>query len=283
MIVDGVSNLDEWYNASTSYEYLTDSDRIFAGFLEECFKHDGCPLRSIDGTTFSSAEDLKQHVNDFLVELEKEPIPVYLNSSNYGALTRQRLVANGIFFALYSPKRWPEMADILAQLLNGNATAAHLAYSESWVSDILIDSSNSFVVQNDNWKTGKEAPAHGIEAVRNLTKSVPQMSYLMSEYVGSDAYDRASWRIETTHSFRPKYWPDAPPVKTAYPLLILSTSWDPVCPLISATKTWKSFDGAGMVEQRSYGHCTMSMPSLCTAKHVRRYFNEGTIPKIGAL
>jgi hypothetical protein len=58
--------------------------------------------------------------------------------------------------------------------------------------------------------------------------------------------------------------------------------WDPVCPLISAKKAHNSFEGAGFVEQKPYGHYSISMPSLCTAKHVKRYFNEGVLPEAGA-
>jgi len=94
-------------------------------------------------------------------------------------------------------------------------------------------------------------------------------------------FDRASWTIPTSHSFRPRYHPEFPRVKTAEPILVLSTTWDPVCPLVSAQKAANSFEGAGLVEQKSYGHCSLSMPSLCTAEHARRYFNEGVIPKAG--
>lgn len=281
LAIDGVSNLDEWYNSSTifSEEVFTDTDTIFAGFAEECIKHkQDCPLSSVKDKTFDSAGELKEHLDEFLVHLEENPIPVYVNSSLYGSVTRQKLVTNGIFFALYNPATWPVLANDLAELLNGNATPAFIAYSPSRVASILQDDSNTFVVNNDDRASGKNAPAHGIHDIYNLTRSLPNRSYLMSKYTGSGIYDRASWLIKTSHDFHPRYSHENPPVRTAHPLLVLSTTFDPVCPLISAKKAWKSFEGAGFVEQKSYGHCTLSMPSLCTAKHVRRYFNEGKLP-----
>jgi hypothetical protein len=230
------------------------------------------------GTDFQSASELKKYMKQFLEQLAEEPIPVYVNTSMYGSITRQKLVANGIFFALYTPATWPTLAKDLAELLNGNSTPAFLAYSPSRVAKILTDDSNTFVIQNDDHQSGKNAPAHGIQDIRNYTLSFPERSYLVSNLRASDIYDRASWVIETTHDFHPHYSPEYPPVKTSYPLLVLSTTWDPVCPLISAKKAWRSFQGASLVEQKSYGHCTLSMPSLCTAKHVRRYFNEGKLP-----
>src|SRR5438046_136279 len=93
LVIDGVSNLDEWYNAFIFEESLTDTDNIYTGFVEECFKaKERCPLNSVKGTPFQSAADLQSHIDDFLLHLEEEPIPVYLNNSSYGAVTRQSIV-----------------------------------------------------------------------------------------------------------------------------------------------------------------------------------------------
>jgi pimeloyl-ACP methyl ester carboxylesterase len=284
LIIDGVSNLDDWYNTFLDEESLVDTDSVYAGFVEECFKaQENCPLNSIRETTFDSAADLQSYIDEFLDNLDEEPIPVYLNNSNYGALTRLGVALNGIFPALYKPApTWPILAKNLAELLKGNATSAFTAYSDSWVSSIIADETNTFVVQNDNWKTGSSAPIHGIKPIQNFTLSTIGESKLISRYEGSDVYDRASWSIPTTHNFHPQYHPGYPRFKTANPILILSTTYDPVCPLVSAQKAHNSFEGSGFVEQKSYGHCSISMPSTCTAKHVQRYFYEGKLPEAGA-
>ncbi|KAL2212447.1 alpha/beta-hydrolase [Sarocladium strictum] len=277
--IDGVSNLDNWYKSAFDEEAFSDTDTIFAGFIEECLKHKNeCPLASLNGTDFDSPNELKKYMQDYLLQLEEEPIPVYINPDLYGSITRQILVTYGIFFALYGPSIWASLADDLADLINGNSIPAFLEYSPHRVADFIGDDSNTFVVHNDIKQTGKDFPVHGIQDIRNYTLSIPQPSKLVSAYYASDIFMRASWRIETTHTFQPRYSHEYPPVKTAHPLLILSTTYDPVCPLVSAMKAWKSFEGAGIVEQKSYGHCTLSMPSLCTAKHLRRYFNEGKVP-----
>ncbi|RAH51714.1 alpha/beta-hydrolase [Aspergillus piperis CBS 112811] len=280
MVLDGISDLDEWYNSFLFEEYLTDTDKIFTGFVEECFKaKEACPLRSIKGEQSRSPSQLQSHIVSFLRELEEEPIPVYLNSTSYGAITRRSLVRNGILFALYKPSTWPAFAHNLVELLNGNTTPAYNAYSESWVLKYLVDDSTTFIGLNDNRKSGKDAPVHGIKPIYNYVSSRTEMSFLVSKYQGSDIYDRASWSLPTTHGFHPRCYPGSPRVKTAEPILILSTTWDPVCPLISAKKAQNSFEGARLVQQISYGHCTLSMPSLCTVGHLRRYLNEGVLPE----
>ncbi|KAE8452934.1 hypothetical protein EG329_012121 [Mollisiaceae sp. DMI_Dod_QoI] len=283
LVIDGVINLDEWYNAFFFQEWLTDTDNVYAGFFRECFKaKENCALNSIKDTPFASAADLQSHVDDFLLRLEEEPIPVYLTNSNYGAITRIKIVLNAIFPALYRPSpQWPTLAKNLAELLKGNATPAFNAYSETWFANFTVDDTNTFVMANDCWKAGKGAPVHGVKPIQNFTLSLPQDSRLISRYQGSDVYGRASWPITTTHKFHPRYHPEYPKVKTAFPILVLSTTYDPVCPLASAKKAHNSFEGAGLVEQKSYGHCTMSMPSLCKAKHVKSYFYEGKLPEDG--
>lgn len=284
LIIDGVSNLELWYNSFFFEESLIDTDNVYAGFVEECFKAQGnCPLNSINGTAFETASALQSHIDDFLQKLEEEPIAVYLNNSNYGAVTRRGIVTNGIFPALYKPApNWPTLAKNLAELINGNATSSFKEYSDSWVSNIIGDETNTFVISNDNWKTGLAAPVHGLEPIRNYFLSLTEESKLVSSYQASDVFDRASWSIPTTHNFHPHYHPEYPRFRTANPILVLSTTYDPVCPIISAKKAHNSFEGAGFLEQKSYGHCSISMPSICTAKHVQRYFYEGQLPEAGA-
>lgn len=284
LVIDGVTNMDEWYNTFGFEKAYVDTDRIYDGFVEECFKaKEACALSSIKGESFQSSSELKSYIDDFLVNLEEEPIPVYLNSSNYGAITRRKLVTNGIFFALYKPTpTWPVLAKNLAALLNGNSTPVYVAYSDSLFSSFVVDETYIFIVMNDNWKSGPQAPAHGIKPIQNYTLSRFEASDLISRYDGSDIFERASWSIPKTHDFHPQYHPKFPRFKTAEPILVVSTTWDPACPLASAKKAHDSFEGSGFVEQKCYGHCSLSVPSLCTAKHIKRYFNDGVLPEAGA-
>lgn len=287
LIIDGVSNQDDWYNEFYDSESETDTDNIFDGFIKECFlAKANCPLNLIKGVNFDTAGDLRAHVDDFLRNLEEEPIPVYLNNTHYGAITRRNVVMKAIFPALYRPgASWPSLAKNLAELLKGNATPWFNAYSDSPWGAVAVGDTYTFVTMNDNWKTGSAAPLHGIKPIQNYSLSLPEYPRLLSLHgrpLEFDLFDRAAWVFPTTHNFHPHYQPEFPRVKTAHPILVLSTTFDPVCPLVSAKKARDSFEGAVLLEQKSYGHCSRSMPSLCTAKHVQRYFKEGVMPEAGA-
>lgn len=68
-------------------------------------------------------------------------------------------------------------------------------------------------------------------------------------------------------------------VETAHPLLILTTSYDPICPVQGAFVARDRFVGSQIVESKVYGHCAGAMPSLCVARHVKAYFDEGKVPE----
>lgn len=82
------------------------------------------------------------------------------------------------------------------------------------------------------------------------------------------------WIIPRTHDFVPQKR-----VETAHPLLILTTSYDPICPIIGAFVARDVFVGSQIVENMAYGHCSDAMPSLCVGRHVKAYFDHGTVPE----
>jgi hypothetical protein len=84
---------------------------------------------------------------------------------------------------------------------------------------------------------------------------------------------RAAWPVPKSHAYVPRHG-----VKTVHPLLILSTTYDPVCPLVSAKGANAAFEGSRLVEVKGYGHCSIAVPSLCVTRHVRAFFENGTLP-----
>ena len=69
----------------------------------------------------------------------------------------------------------------------------------------------------------------------------------------------------------------------SHPILVVQPKFDPVCPLRDALAVRERYGGAGLLVQDSYGHCSVSAPSVCTAKVVRAYFEEGTLPEEGTV
>ncbi|KZP19088.1 hypothetical protein FIBSPDRAFT_744359 [Athelia psychrophila] len=70
----------------------------------------------------------------------------------------------------------------------------------------------------------------------------------------------------------------------AHPLLVLSSTADPVTPLEHARAVAARYGRAKLVVQKSVGHSTFaSAPSLCAVKHLRAYYANGTMPEDGVV
>lgn len=53
--------------------------------------------------------------------------------------------------------------------------------------------------------------------------------------------------------------------------------------LCSAYAMAERFPGSTILEVDAEGHCMMSSPSLCMARHVRAYFQSGALPESGTV
>lgn len=269
VIIDGVVNQFDWYEGLVDLEDMADTENVLHGFFDECVKagSDNCTLASLA----SSKEELEQVVFSYLDKLKEEPLSVYVNNTVYGVLGYSKLLYNGIFPALYKPASWYDLADRLAQLIQGNATEAFLAYGgdDPWNQ---IGESNHFVIMNDGltgpkyWEQGRQALLEYMLPLQNVS--------LFGKGSWEGLYAKQQWSIPRTHGYKPRKG-----VKTAHPLLILSTTYDPVCPLISARSANEAFAESQIVEVQGYGHCSLAIGSTCLAKHVREFLYEGKVPE----
>ncbi|CZT19291.1 uncharacterized protein RCC_05137 [Ramularia collo-cygni] len=266
VIIDGVVNNHKWYSADLDAESFTNTEDVLEGFFDECIKAGkNCTLTQLA----DSKEELAKLVFKFSKELKKQPISVYINSTVYGTLDYASLWYSGIFPAMYKPATWYSLADNLAQLLKGNATAAWQAYSsDSWG---IEGEANQFVTFSDALSGPRYWTQDREELLEQILEISNQSLFAASE--GAGYYERQQWAIPRTHNYT-----QTRGVETAHPLLILSTSYDPICPLISAESAHESFEGSQIVEVLGYGHCSVAVASTCLAKHVRDFLYNGTLP-----
>lgn len=54
-------------------------------------------------------------------------------------------------------------------------------------------------------------------------------------------------------------------------------------PFQNAKSAAQKFDGARLIECAGQGHCSIAMPSLCTAKAIGDYFQKGILPSQGTV
>jgi pimeloyl-ACP methyl ester carboxylesterase len=268
VIIDGIVNQFEWYQGLYDTEALADTDKVLDGFFDECVKSGAgnCSLASLA----TSKEELRDTVLSYMDTLRNQPVNVYINNSVYGLFDYEKVWYNGFFEALYKPPLWTALADNIFKIIQGNATDAFLANrvgSLEWRHE-----ANEFITLND----GMSGPEHWPQDRQALLDTILPLfnQSLFSPAQSKMYYMRQHWAVPKTHSFVPRK-----SAKTAHPLLILSTTYDPVCPLISARSANEAFEGSQIVEVKGYGHCSIAVPSVCVAKHVRAFLYEGILPE----
>lgn len=211
---------------------------------------------------------LQSKVMGFIGNLTNQPANVYINNTSYGTLDGHTMLFE-LFSHLYKPAGWYKLANELAQLMQGNGTPALLAYG-------LDDEENAYSEHNNIINNNDAISGKGIWPQKGKLNELLFPAFNQSVFASelfSDYYSRAQWRIPKTHNYKPQK-----KVKMKRPMLILSQTWDPICPLANAHVAKSIFEGSRIVQVKGYGHCSSAMPSMCLARHVREFLNDGKVP-----
>lgn len=269
MIIDGVVNQFDWYEGRFDIESLADAENVLAGFYDECIKAGpkNCTLAALADTK----EELSDLVYSHMAKILEEPVSVYVNNTSWGSLTHEKIWYDVIFRALYKPAAWYETANNLAQLIHGNGTALFKQLDGGDVTSQQFMEANAFVSANDGLSGKEHWPQDRHSLVDELLPLLNESSFFAGEL--KSIHVKQKWRYPRTHKYKP-----VKGVKTAGPLLLLSTTYDPVCPLISARSANEAFEGSQIVEVEGYGHCSLAVTSICAADIVREFLYEGKIP-----
>ncbi|BFZ57013.1 hypothetical protein PYCC9005_004063 [Savitreella phatthalungensis] len=271
VIIDGVSNQKDWYNLKIQTEELVDQERVLTGFVDECVKAgEDCKLNQLG----LSATELRKVIVESVTKLKVDPMPIYVNETTYGSLTYYMAATNAIFSALYKPAKWYELADKMTSFLRGNGTDLWLANRAQWFDP--GDDSTEIVMFNDGPSGEKYWSQSRLSLLEDLEPVIKNNTFFQHG-VAFEYYPKQQWRLPKIHAFKPRDH-----VHTRHPLLILSTTYDPICPLVSARAANEMFEGSRLLELKAFGHCTIAMPSVCVAKHVQRFFATGALPERGA-
>ncbi|GAA5830967.1 hypothetical protein JCM5353_004456 [Sporobolomyces roseus] len=295
-ILDGVSdsvsytqNFWQW-----GFDGMTDTHKTFDGFFSACAESGpkGCQFAKENSTS----SDLKGRLEKIYEKLRKRPLAVGKSEWGPGVVTSSD-VSNTIFHSLYAPKTWPETASLLTEVEAGNGSRL-FSTANKWTSDLgrrsplkhnpfhtpMIGGMSSAVVV----MCADTDP----KVIKNDTSVERLGEYMrdLKEGTGSPTSDQWSvwisqcrrWGVEPFETYRGPWTVKDGLNKTAFPILFLSLTADPVTPLPAARRMAANFgsESATLLIQEGFGHCSVSHPSLCTAKKARAYFLEGKVPKM---
>ncbi|KAM3499938.1 hypothetical protein MY10362_006846 [Beauveria mimosiformis] len=266
--IDGVPDQFSWFGALMDARRYADTDAVVDGFFEECVRAgDACALSKYGKT----GPELGENVTSVINSLYTNPASVYVNGTVYGIVDEFAARITGLFHEMYTPKRWPALAHRLADLQEGNATGMFLTYVNDDPSG-NVPRANLVVEMNDGQSGPTFWPQSRMRLMEKLLPYFDKYRFALGDML--DFHVKQQWDVPRTHSYLPEQR-----VETATPLLILSTTHDPASPYTAAQAAQKVFVGSRLVALDAYGHASIAMPSLCVARYMRAYFDNGSLPE----
>ncbi|KAI0708188.1 alpha/beta-hydrolase [Cerioporus squamosus] len=282
VIIDGVFDSHN-YRAALWNSNLFDFEKVVESLFTYCHRAGPmlCPLYE------STPEKIRERYFSVLDAVGRKPVAVPLAESPT-VITRRDLVWQ-LFTATYRPLlRYATVVDVVRAIETANQTTL-AALAPKICPPAKCDCTTSdrerepWTAENDAFSAiacgdGDKHP-YDAETYRRFYADMVAESPHGGPIWAIHYLQCAEWRV------RPRWRYTGPLAAnaTASPLLLVAPRYDPVCPLRDALRVRERYPGAGLLVQESHGHCTLAAPSVCTAKHVRAYLEDGRLPGEGTV
>lgn len=184
------------------------------------------------------------------------------------------MVKGYIGFQLYFPNRWPLLAAVIGGVMLRDESVVELFLAGGGAAD-----GPDFTEAQEGIKCG-DVWSHTDKLDDKL--EVFEGRHSISRIMGDSADDIvakcAQWRMPAKERYMGDF-----NVETKNPMLIIGNTHDPVTPLASARNLSETIQTSRLLQHDSYGHDSLIIGSLCTAKTIRSYFVEGKLPDEGTV
>ncbi|KAF8517932.1 hypothetical protein BU17DRAFT_76229 [Hysterangium stoloniferum] len=270
VVLDGIVDAASWSNVPAYKWYrhwMAYTEDTYQSFLSDCSKAGPslCPLAESKNENPSLIE---KRIEDFYAQLYAKPMAVP-DAKIPGILTSGS-ARIPIFATLVYPLTWRSTAMALNEAMHGNGTLL-LNLAQTFFPNEL---ERSAVSCNDNLAFAASVEDI-VDELLGVLKTVTRFALSILT-------------IEPDSGCN--YWPVSPPERFQGPwnstlknqVLIHSNMLDPITPMSSGQRLKLNLgDSARIALREGVGHCSCSLPSLCTAKITRKYFEDGSLPPDG--
>ena len=294
LVIDGVVDTPDYFTGHR-LTALQDTDTIPERLSRYCHEAgpERCSLYEEDG-----AWAIMQTLHRTIESLKSNPIGVPATGTIGPQIVTYSDVIRALFGSLYAPiQSFPSLAQCLVDLSNGNGTSfaatkdlrqrrqdatlprnTHdsLPYSSQECHtqrSLPGDTRTAILCTDSNDTFGMTGPAFE-SYIRTLHYQSPMFAELFAQVrMGCIAWSaKPKWRFAGPYSG-----------KTAYPMLMVGTLADPVTPIRNAHTLAGRFEGSKVLAVDGEGHCSLSSPSICAARYIRKYFQQGQLPGTGSV
>ncbi|KAI0893058.1 TAP-like protein-domain-containing protein [Annulohypoxylon nitens] len=263
IVLDGVMNSHQYYYSFGEPEMVAATDSVWEEFIRGCVAMPAnCPLGR--NKTFEVLSAEMQHLFD---TFRNNP-PVYQGQAVIDFTAFTGLIVN----KMYSPSKWPELANALNDMLHGSLdgivkvlTANHIPKQDEAILGIRCGDKK---LRTDDFAD----LTPDLDAYQKTSK------WFWGWGWGYYVMPCAQWKFYAKERYEGDF-----NVKTSFPMLVVGNTWDPVTPLVSAKNMSAGFEGSVLLTHNGHGHLSMSQPSNCTNGYIRDYFLKGTLPAPGTV
>ncbi|KAF2136176.1 uncharacterized protein K452DRAFT_292629 [Aplosporella prunicola CBS 121167] len=289
VVLDGVVQAEHYYGGNY-LPGLIDADKVWTNFYQHCYAAgpDKCALYSSNGP-----KAIKKTYENITATLQRRPIPVKAHGRYSADVITAADLSSHMSKAIYFPlEHSMDIAQIIFEIGQGNGTL--LAEYKQGSREVIYptqdckrdgpwsETCHDFALPlaeeeiNDAiWCTDMEG-VYGKSYEENLEywQRLREQSYTIGDVFIESTLACSQWAIKPA-------WRLSEPIEgnTTHPILWIGNTNDPVTPLGSARQMATRFPGSSVLHLDSDGHTTIAAPSVCTAKHVRKYFRTGELPE----
>lgn len=265
IVLDGVrSPFDAREIYEWGYTSLASQNDMVEGYFNICENVGAsrCPLAGLE-------KGAKKTVMDLLTSLYDRPLPV--SSDKIAGLVTFYDYKETFYGTLYGPRNWRRFAEITTDLLNGNGTSFLLA-TDPGPSGFGVAEAGTAVLCTDAVPATNYSLSSWSEYVRNMT----QLSFIAGDSRSLDTLPCRHWYSTPNERWLGSF----DDVHLEVPVLMIGNTYDPATPLASAKRLLgRMGKNAVLLEQRSYGHCSVSAVSTCTYNVMLDYLLNGNLPE----
>ncbi|KAG6033516.1 hypothetical protein E4U41_006896 [Claviceps citrina] len=307
VVLDGVSNADDYSNGGGWLTNTVDADAIIDHLFTGCFQA-GPATCALARASDKSASDISTRFWAWLAHLDAFPLAGLSSSSGNAMVLTGADIRLLLGSAAYKPvTAYRPLAQLLDAGMRGQNLQLFLSTLESALLGGPIDNACPLRGDDDNpdaspgrGATTSDAGSDALVAIlcgdgeditgRNLTwwqsyvDRQTATSSVLGAYWAGIRFSCSRWRFRANWAFRGPYT-TPPPGRgadrrsPAAPLLFLSNRLDPVTPLSAARAMARGHPRAGVVVQEAMGHCAVAAAySNCTRGLVAAYFDTGSVP-----
>ncbi|KKY22643.1 hypothetical protein UCRPC4_g03261 [Phaeomoniella chlamydospora] len=283
MVLDGVCDADDYYHG-TWFSNLWDTDKILARFFEYCSEAGPtkCPFYYPGGP-----HEIQQAYERLMNDIHDDPLSVPGTNTRGPYLVTWSDLKVLLSPGLYQPLHLlPIVADLFNDIARSNGSK-YADYKESkrkpvcrteecelngpfsQECNVAADASSAILCSDSPGlgQVNEEEFSIYWSALKDQCAAIgDSWAHTRLGCVGWNA--KAKWNLEKPVSGQP-----------AHPLLFIGNTLDTVTPIRNARKMALQFPGSVVLEQKAEGHCSFTAPSICTANHVKKYFQTGVLPQ----